>query len=170
LWGAAGILLGFWAIRHYSMTDLHLQRMIGIIVLAILGVGLWLNRRPDAPSVPHTWWFAAGLGLIGGFTTMAANAAGPIWIVYLMAMNLNKREFLGTSGWIYLILNLFKAPFSHALGFISGASLVFDLKLAPAVALGAATGILTLKRIPQKVFDIAIRILTALAALKLLCG
>ena len=167
-WGAAGILLGFWVIRHYQMTDLHLQRLIGVIVLLILGIGLWMSRRPHALTVPHTWWFAACMGLIGGFTTMTANAAGPIWIVYLLAMNLNKHEFLGTSGWIYLILNLFKVPFSCTLGFISADSLIFDLKLVPAVALGAGAGILTLNRIPQKNFDIIIRILTALAALKLL--
>jgi len=45
-WGAAGILLGFWVIRHYQMTDLHLQRLIGVIVLLILGIGLWM--RPGA--------------------------------------------------------------------------------------------------------------------------
>ena len=48
--------------------------------------------------------------------------------------------------------------------------LIFDLKLVPAVALGAGVGILTLNRIPQKAFDTIIRILTALAALKLLFG
>lgn len=169
-WGAAGILVGFWTIQHYHLTDLHLQRMIGVIVLAILGMGVWINRHPNALSVPHTWWFAAGMGLIGGFTTMTANAAGPIWIVYLLAMNLNKHEFLGTSGWIYLILNLFKVPFSYALGFISIDSLIFDVKLVPAVALGAGAGILILNRIPQHAFEIIIRILTALAALKLLYG
>ncbi|NLG36223.1 MAG: sulfite exporter TauE/SafE family protein [Lentisphaerae bacterium] len=166
-WGAAGILLGFWVIRHFQMNDLHLQRLIGVIVLAILGMGHWMNRRPDT-TLPQAWWFAAGMGILGGFTTMAANAAGPVWIVYLLAMNLNKREFLGTGGWIYFILNLFKTPFSYALGFLNAESLLFDLKLVPAVALGAGLGILTLTRIPQQAFNAAIRILTAIAALKLL--
>ena len=167
-WAVLGILAGYASIKCFRFSDVFLRRMIGVIVLGVLAFGAWLGKRQGDVQVPHRWWFAALTGILGGFTTMTANAAGPIWIVYLLAMNLPKSVFLGTNGYIFLILNVFKIPFSYNLGFITGASLLFNLKMAPAIALGAYLGIRTARFIPQKAFDATVRIFTALAAVKLL--
>jgi uncharacterized membrane protein YfcA len=167
LWAVAGILAGFGFIKFLHLSDDFLRRMIGAIVLLVVGLGFWLKTCPD-PHVPHRIWFAGLTGVIGGFTTMVANAAGPVWMVYLLAMNLDKRAFMGTSGWMFLILNLFKVPFSYGLGFITSESLLFNAKMIPAIALGAYLGIRTAKVIPQKAFDAAVSILAATAAVKLL--
>ena len=47
-------------------------------------------------------------------------------------------EFLGTGAWYFLIINIFKIPFSAQLGLITPASLIFDAWLAPAVIVGSA--------------------------------
>ena len=62
---------------------------------------------------------------------MVANAAGPIMIMYLLAMRLPKLVFMGTSAWYFFVLNLFKVPFSYSLGLINFNSLQVSLVLAP---------------------------------------
>lgn len=167
-WAIVGIIVGFLAIRHMRFSDVHLKRMIGGIVLFVLALGMYLKRHRNRLELPKTWWFAAAVGILGGFTTMAANAAGPVWIVYLLALQLDKREFLGTNAWIFLILNLFKVPFSYGLGFIGPASLLFDLKMLPAIAAGAFLGRKAAAVIPREWFEAVVRLLAAAAAVNLL--
>ena len=42
---------------------------------------------------------------------MLANAAGPIAQLYLLVMGLPKYAFIGTSAWLFLIVNVCKVPF-----------------------------------------------------------
>jgi hypothetical protein len=72
--------------------------------------------RPDwFGNVPHARWFAWTIGILAGAATMLANAAGPVFAIYLIAVGLPKMEFVGTSAWFFFIINLFKVPFSIAL-------------------------------------------------------
>jgi len=169
-WGMIGILGGWAAQAYHDFAPQHLRQVIGAIVLAVLILGALVPQNRDELSVPNRWWFAALIGILGGFTTMTANAAGPIWIVYLLAMQIPKDAFLGTSGWIFLILNTFKLPFSHDLGYITAESLSFDLLMIPAIGLGALAGILIAKRIPQRGFDLAVKALAVAAAIRLITG
>ena len=57
---------------------------------------------------------------------MLANAAGPVMALYLLAVSLPKAEFIGTSAWFFLLINLFKLPFSAQLGLITSKTLVFN--------------------------------------------
>jgi uncharacterized membrane protein YfcA len=168
VWAALGIVLAFAVIRYGRLSDTAIRRMIGIIVLAVLALGLVLKHHKHAVDVPNTWWFVAVIGIVGGFATMTANAAGPIWIVYLLALRFPKMEFLGTNAWVFLILNVFKVPFSHRLGFITPDGLLFDLCIMPAVAVGAFVGVRTARVIPQQSFERAASLLAAAAAIKLL--
>lgn len=99
---------------------------------------------------------------------MMANAAGPIMIIYLLAMRLPKIEFVGTSAWFFFVVNWLKVPFSASLELMTAESLKLDLMMLPFIAMGAITGILVLKRIPQKAFNTIVQILAACAAIKLL--
>ena len=153
LWATVGIVGAYAAMKFFEPSDTALKRTIAIIVLLILFLGAWLKRHSQSLRLPSAWWFAAAVGVFGGFATMAANAAGPIWIIYLLALGLNKGEFLGTNAWIFLILNLFKVPFSWGLGFMTPESLVFNLKMLPFVLAGAVLGVFTAGIMPQKLFD-----------------
>jgi hypothetical protein len=108
------------------------------------------------------------MGFLAGFTTMMANAAGPVMIVYLLAMRLPKIEFVGTSAWFFFIVNWLKVPFSVHLGLITAESIKLDLLMLPFVIIGAVLGIYALKKMPQRVFEIIIQVLAAIAAIKLL--
>ena len=163
----AGIVAGFFGLRY--VDDQQLKPIIGAIVLVMLGVNYWRTRAggEDAP-IPAQWWFAAGLGFIAGVTTMMANAAGPIMIIYLLAMRLPKIEFVGTGAWFFFIVNWLKVPLSAKLELMTIESVKFDLMMLPFIAVGAVAGIFFLKRIPQKAFSSVVQILAVAAVIKLL--
>jgi hypothetical protein len=165
-WTSTGLLTGYWAMGLVS--DAQLRPIIGIIVLIMLGVNFWRTRKlKDEDAIPSHWAFAASLGFFAGLTTMMANAAGPIMIIYLLAMRLPKTEFIGTGAWYFMIVNWVKVPFFLDREIISGATLRLDLFAFPAIAIGAFIGIFFLKRVPEKAFSIAVQMLAVVAALNL---
>jgi uncharacterized membrane protein YfcA len=105
---------------------------------------------------------------MAGITTMLANAAGPVIALYLLAVALPKLELVGTSAWLFLVVNVFKLPFSYSLGLIDVNSLLIDVVFAPAIIGGMLLGRWSVKRIPQKAFDILLLAFTAIAALRLI--
>ncbi len=163
----AGIVAGYFGLK--VVNDEQLKPIIGGIVLVMLGINYWRTRTKgkDAP-VPTQWWFVVGLGFMAGVTTMMANAAGPIMIIYLLAMRLPKIEFVGTGAWFFFIVNWLKVPFSANLDLMTAASVKLDLMMLPFIAVGAVIGIFFLKRIPQKTFIAVVQILAVAAAVKLL--
>lgn len=163
----AGIIAGWQAMRF--VTNKQLGPIIGVIVLVMLALNYWRTRvGGDEAPIPTQWWFAAALGFIAGFTTMMANAAGPIMVIYLLAMRLPKLAFVGTSAWFFFIINWLKVPFSLRLGLITPQSIRLDLMMLPLIVAGAVAGILFLRRVPQRAFNDIVQILAAAAAIKLL--
>ena len=163
-WTAAGVVIGYLALGY--IEDRQLRPLIGVIILVMLAADYWRSTKQAA--IPTQWWFAAGLGVIAGITTMMANAAGPVMAIYFLAMRLPKTQFIGTGAWYYLILNWFKVPFSFSLGLITSQSLQFDLMLFPLIAAGALIGLKTVKHIPERTFSNIARILAVVAAANLL--
>jgi uncharacterized membrane protein YfcA len=143
-WTALGVGLGTLALGR--LDDAAVRRLIGAIIVAmlVLHVGRrWQVRRGRgdeqlAAAVPAG--VGAAVGVLAGFTTQVANAAGPIMILYLLAMRLPKLEFIGTGAVFFLCLNLFKAPFMAGLGVITPASLAANALLAPSPAGGWSSG------------------------------
>jgi len=166
-WAVAGVVLG--AVALGRLDDAQIRPLIGGIVLAMVLGNVWLTYQPgvrDRLQESHT--LAAVVGVLAGFTTMVANAAWPILVIYLLAMGLPKNVFLGTSAWYFFLLNDFKVPFSAALGLINWESLTFNLLLLPAILLGAWLGIRFARRLPEKAFALVAHLLAAAAAIKLL--
>jgi uncharacterized membrane protein YfcA len=122
----------------------------------------------EAEKETHGVWFAPTMGVLAGFTTLVANAAGPLMALYLLAMRLPKMEFVGTGAVFFLLLNLFKVPFMVNLGLITTDSFGVNLALAPAVWLGAWAGRKLLRRLNQQLFENLALGLAAVAGLKLL--
>ncbi len=163
-----GLLLGTLFLRVVS--DDTLRRSIGAVLLVLLGLQLWVKwRARDTPSTTYRHPGAAiAAGSAMGFTTMTANAAGPVMTLYLSAAGIDKRRFVGTSAWFFLIVNLTKVPFSIGLGLLHPVDAVRALALAPFVLLGGMLGYATVRRISQRTFDVAVLLASALAAAALL--
>jgi uncharacterized protein len=170
-WVVAGVVAGWAALGR--IDNAQVSRLIGVIVLGMTGLHLWRQRYAADPAglaarVPHTWWFAGVTGFLAGFTTMVANAAGPLMILYLLAVGLPKLEFLGTTAWFFLLVNVFKLPFSYGLGLISADSLTLDALLLLPMVPGALLAPWIVHHLPQRGFERMVLVFTVLAALRLL--
>ncbi len=164
-----GIIAGYLAMG--KVTDQQLKPVIGVIVLFMLAVRIVNDRlkKPlDRTGPSAGLFFALFLGFFIGVTTMMANAAGPIMIIYLLAAGLPKTQFVGTAAWFFFIVNWVKVPFSAGLDLITAESLKLNVSLFPVIFIGAVTGIVLLKHIPQKLFKIIVLALATAAAIKLL--
>jgi uncharacterized membrane protein YfcA len=162
-----GVVIGW--LLMMRLPEHSYKPLIGTIILcltAIQIVRLWKEKW--LAEVPHAAWFAWSMGILVGFTTMLANAAGPVFGLYLLAIGLPKMEFVGTAAWFFLLLNVSKVPFSWGLGLIRVDTLLLNAKLLPMIAIGMWVGMLVIKRIPQRMFDSAILVLTAMAAVRML--
>jgi hypothetical protein len=163
----AGIVTGYFFLK--DINDEMLKPIIGVIVLALLVLN-WVREKywgQEATFSKH-WMFGIVMGFIAGVTTMMANAAGPVTIIYFLVVGLPKMEFVGTMAWFFFIVNWIKVPFSAKLGLMTAESVKLNLLMLPFIAGGAIVGILLLKHIPQKAFKLVVQILAAAAAIKLL--
>lgn len=127
--------------------------LIGICIFASLAVMFWNDRRGKDAVVPSSWWFSAIFGILGGFSTMIGNVAGPILSVFLLSMRLPKTNFVGTAAWFFLIVNYLKIPLQVLVWHnISLKSLRFDLLVMPFIVVGAFLGVLLVKKVSEKLF------------------
>jgi len=168
-WAAAGIIAGL--MTGKSISSEQFRHLIGILVIISLVVMIWqeIKKSKNGDIVPHKPWFAIPFGMMGGFSTMIGNAAGPIMSVYLLSMNLQKKEFIGTAAWFFFIVNVFKLPLQiwgwHN---ITLKTLGFNFMLLSAIAFGAFAGIKIVKLIPESAYRWFVVVATFLSAIALL--
>lgn len=170
-----GLILG--AVFLANATDALVGRVIAVILIGVITLGLVQRQRAarreahDSAAQVQAGGSAlqsAVYGGLGGFTTMVANAAGPVMSMYFLAVRLPVTAFLGTSAWFYFVVNLSKVPFSIGLGLFSRELLLLDLVLVPFVVVGAIAGRLIVDRISRRVFEWSVVVLSILGAVYLL--
>jgi uncharacterized protein len=151
-----------------------IEIVIGVSILLIAGLQTWRMITRKEPALP-TGTAAAVYGSSGGFTTFVANAAGPLMNTYLIRLGLGRDELVGTSAWFYCAVNLAKVPVYLALGqwssggsFFTVRSLTFDAAVLPAVLVGLFGGRTLLQKLNERVFVIAVLVLSVAGAVKLL--
>lgn len=162
-----GVGAGWWLLGH--LDDQLARRVIGCCVLVMVAIQLIrkLNgRRLEAWL--HTPSWAAMVGLLGGFATMLANAAGPVIQLYLASRRIPKMELIGISARFFLLVNLLKLPLNARLALITPDSLLQNLRLLPGVWLGIYGGRWLVRRVPQSTFEWLISAFALLASLRLL--
>jgi uncharacterized membrane protein YfcA len=166
-WAFIGVGIALWV--GEVVSDFWFKNIIAILVFLCIGLMLWKDRKKGTNLFPNTWWFAALMGVLGGFATMIGNVAGPIFAIYLLAMHLPKNSFIGTGAWFFLIINFAKFPLHLFIWkTITWNTLTFDLLMLPAIALGAFAGIVLVKRISDGLYRTAVIVVTALSAFLLL--
>jgi uncharacterized protein len=166
-WAFIGIGIALWV--GEIINDVWFKNIIAILIFICIGLMLWKDRQKNFNFFPDSWWFAASMGILGGFATMIGNVAGPIFAIYLLAMHLPKNNFIGTTAWFFLIINLTKFPLHIFIwDTIKWNTLKLDLMLLPGIALGAFLGIWLVKKIPDKTYRTFVIIVTSISALLLL--
>ncbi len=172
---------------HLASND-STRRLIGAVLLLLVAITLVQRRkaagRPDAgaastaPGAPDTASANASMmgsrparliyGSLAGFTTMVANAGGPVTSMYFLACRYPVKAFLGTTAWFFFLVNLVKLPFSVSAGLVNPATLTLGALCAPVVIVSALAGRRLADRMDQRVFEPIIIVLTIVSALPLL--
>ena len=168
-WTGVVVVLGYFAMG--KIDDRQARLLIGTVILSMVVLHVLRSRRAAAagedPAMHHLPVVIL-TGVLAGFTTLVANAAGPLMAVYLLSARLPKMEYVGTAAVFFLLLNLFKVPFMVDLGLITTNSFGINLALAPVVLAGAWLGRRLVTKIDQKVFEKLVLTLSAVAGLRLL--
>ena len=163
----AGLLAGWWVLG--TMDDRMLRRAIGAAILLMVAVQALRRVKPETfDRWAHSRGCGTAAGLLGGFSTMLANAAGPVIQLYLMARRVPKMDLIGTGARFFLLINLIKVPLNAHLATITTGSLLENAKLLPAVALGIFGGRRLIHHVPQRAFEWMIVGFSALAAIRLM--
>ena len=163
-WTLTGFVLALFT--DHLIPDKGFKTLIGACILVGLGVMLWNEYRAKNSEIPSSWWFAALFGIMGGFSTMIGNAAGPIMAVFLLSVRLPKNSFVGTAAWFFMIVNFLKLPLQYFVwDNINGETLLFNLSMLPSIAAGAWIGIIFVKKVSEKNYRVAVYVLTLVSTL-----
>ncbi|WP_237561820.1 sulfite exporter TauE/SafE family protein [Flagellimonas algicola] len=165
-WMISGILIG--VILGKDLPEQEFKLGMVIVIFISLGLLIWWDKRKSS-QIPTHWLFAGPIGIMAGICTMIGNLAGAFTNIFFLAMRLPKNEFVGTAAWLFFITNLFKLPF-HIFVWktITWETLLINVKLLPAIALGLITGVLVVKRINDKNYKRFILIVTGIGAVVML--
>jgi uncharacterized protein len=91
-----------WANDWGSKLSPHeLNAVIAFTVLSAVAVML-LSPKGEVPKKSE-WWLGPTVGAIAGAMGGASSLTGPILITYLMALRLDRNEFVGSISIIYLL-------------------------------------------------------------------
>ncbi len=164
-------ILGFFvalAVDHLVPAD-KFRILMALCIFAGIAIMFWTEKRGKENLIATSPLMGHLFGLLGGFTTMIGNAAGPIMAVYLLSMHLPKKSFVGTSAWFFLVVNWLKLPLQiFVWENISGATVFLDLLLLPCIGIGAVAGIWLVKRLPETKYRTLIIWLTIFSTAMLL--
>jgi len=169
-WTVAGVLIGYFVFSR--INDAQVRILIGAILLSMTAVHFtrkWMRRHSaEEDALPHHPVFVAATGIVGGFATMVANAAGPVAALYFIASGLPTYAFLGTAAWFFMLVNWFKLPFMVDLGIIDLESLGFSASFMVFSVAGAALAPFIVRFIHQRVFEILIWVFIVAGGVKLI--
>jgi uncharacterized membrane protein YfcA len=166
-WAVVGLLLALWIGK--IVNDDQFKNLIAILVFLSIGLMIWQDKRKGTRFFPDKWWFAASMGILGGFATMIGNVAGPVFAIYLLAMHLPKNSFIATGAWFFMIINFTKFPLQlFVWNNINTETLMIDLMTLPAIALGAVLGFKLVKIIPEHTYRGFVIVITVISAFLLM--
>lgn len=142
------------------------RRLMGWTLMLALGVMIWNEIFGKENRWMKKGWYAAIFGLLGGFTTMIGNAAGPVMSVYLLSMRKEKMEYIGINAWFFLVVNLLKVPLQAFVWHnITWNSIALNLLMLPVIGIGAFIGVSIVKRLPERAFRRFIQVVTVLSVI-----
>nr|WP_281375598.1 sulfite exporter TauE/SafE family protein [Haloferula luteola] len=162
-----GLGIGWWLLGN--VDEQFAKHLIAGLIFLLLGLQSLRVLRPGLlERVADHRAFGTAAGVAAGTTTMLANAAGPVFQLYLLSRRMPKMELIGIGARFFLLVNLIKVPLNQNLGSLTAESLLADLKLAPGIVAGILFGRALLHRVPQKAFEWMILGFASVAAIRML--
>lgn len=163
-WAFLGLMVALWVGK--LVDDHQFKHIIAFSVLFSLLLMVWNDLSNKKNNLTNHPMFAAIFGILGGFATMIGNVAGPVFAIYLLALHLPKKNYIGTTAWFFAIINISKLPLQYLVwNNITGKMLLIDFIAIPFVMLGAYIGIKVVHTIKDPTYRWTVVIITFLSAL-----
>ena len=162
---AVGMLMG--GLFLVQLDNESMRNFLGSFVLLLL-VLEGVARHLNLDKFKRLRTFAVLIGIMAGFGTTVGNSAGPIMGIYLIMMGLDKKQFMGTGAWFFLIVNISKLPIFIYHEMIGLDTLKFFAWMLPFILIGTVLGRKLLTVLSQKIFNYLVLFFAALSSLWLL--
>jgi hypothetical protein len=163
-WAFLGLLLALWI--GNLVNDHQFKQIIALSVLFSLGLMVWNDLSHKKRNLTGHRWYAAVFGILGGFATMIGNVAGPVFAIYLLALHLPKKNYIGTTAWFFAIINITKLPLQYFVwNNITANMLIIDFLAIPFVMVGAFIGIKLVRMIKEPAYRWSVVVITFISAI-----
>lgn len=162
-----GVIVG--AFLGNRMDDSQFKFLMGIILMVCLILLVFRSKTKRANALSENRPLRWVVGMVSGFSSMVGNSAGPIFSVYILAQNLQKKTMIGTAAWFFFIMNMIKVPFHIFLWkTITLETVKYAIFALPFIGLGAIAGIWIIRHINESWYRRIIILTTAIASVRLL--
>lgn len=146
----AGLAIGFLFFEYLSPAIIRV--LLGSIAV-VFTLHYWLHKRFSGSaqkSLPAVAAYIAGIG--GGITSFIAHSGGPMISMYLFRQNMDRKSFVATTVFFFLVMNYAKLlPYSW-LGQFDPSNLKTSLVLAPLAPVGVYAGVWMTERVSDELF------------------
>lgn len=167
-WALLGLIIGYFSFQWLDSAQVRLIIGSMLILFTLIHLIRAYVGQFDEGNIPDNLIFRGVVGVMGGFATMIANAAGPIASFYFLSMRLPKYAFIGTTAWFFLVINIIKIPLMVDLGIINWTWLPFSLAMMPFAIASTFVAPKIVQHINQKLFERLIWFFIVVAGIKLL--
>jgi uncharacterized membrane protein YfcA len=154
-YAVVGAAIGIALLAHVDSRPL--QRIFGIFVMAYAAYMLYSSG--EMPSIPRRWLtpLAALLSFIGGaIGSLFGSGAGPVFVMYLNALKIEKDRFRATMTVLMIALGFTRISGYAAMGMYTTTILIMVAVGVPLMLLGGWLGNRIVQRFNQRRFNQAV--------------
>ncbi|MFT6248867.1 MAG: putative membrane protein YfcA [Cognaticolwellia sp.] len=169
LWGMCfpftiGAFIGT-AITTYFLISYISEGNALTVLLILIAYTLFKPKKLPELKISNHQFF--GVGLLTGSLGIIAGAIDPLLGAFFVRNDLSKEQVVATKSMMQLIAHLIKIPAAILIGFSVADYLHIIILFSFVAMLGTQVGVYMLKRIPNNVFFIVMKVALLLAALRI---
>ncbi len=154
-YAVVGAVIGIVLLAHVDAAPL--KRIFGVFILAYATYMLYASG--EMPAIPRRWLtpLAAVLSILGGaIGSLFGGAAGPVFVMYLNALKIEKDRFRATLTMLMIVLGFTRITGYAVLGLYTSTTLTLLLIGLPLMLLGGYLGNRMVQRLNQRRFNQAV--------------
>jgi len=168
--GLGGVFIYHW-MGDQTSAERELKAIVGWISLLFVAYQAgraWLLKKIEKyhPKGWHGWLF----GCCSGFTSTLAHAGGPPVTMYLLPQHLDRQLFVGTTVWLFAVINAIKLIPYFTLGLFPKENLALSFTLMPLVPVGVGLGVWLNRITSQWLFNSLVYGILFLTGVQLVTG